>query len=164
MFSLIANTGIQFFSKEIKLSDNKNFKLFFHEWFDTSVNQLKLELTHHFSDDDVWVRKKDLNNYGYLKNGQPSEEWEIIKNEIEELNTSTGSFFSKSNKNIGIENFLNTWIPLPYFELNNQGKNIFGPTNWFRAKITPKNQNDDIYELVIAFDTKSIYDEDDIDS
>lgn len=164
MFSLIANTGIQFFSKEIKLSDNKNFKLFFHEWFDTSVNQLKLELTHHFSDDDVWVRKKDLNNYGYLKNGQPSEEWEIIKNEIEELNTSTGSFFSKSNKNIGIENFLNTWIPLPYFELNNQGKNIFGPTNWCRAKITPKNQNDDIYELVIAFDTKSIYDEDDIDS
>jgi len=164
MFSLIANTGIQFFSKEVKLSDSKNFKLSFHEWFDSSVNQLKLELTHHFTDDDVWVKKKDLNNYGYLKNGQPTEEWGIIKNEIEELNTSTGSFFSKSHKNAGIENFLSTWIPLPYFELNNQGKSNFGPTNWCRAKITPNNDKEGIYDLVIAFDTKSVYDEDEIDS
>lgn len=164
MFSLIANTGIQFFSKEIKLLDNTKFKLSFHEWFDSSVNQLKLELTHHFSEDDVWVRKKDLNRFGYLKNGEPTEEWDVIKNEIDELNIDTGSFFSKTQQNVGIEHFINTWIPLPYFELNNQGKNIFGPTNWCRAKVTPKNIEGNIYDLVIAFDTKSIYDEDDIES
>lgn len=163
MFSLIANTGIQFYSKEFKFLDN-NYKLSFHEWFDTSVNQLKLELTHFFSDDDVWVRKKDLNIYGYLKNGNPTEEWEKIKNEIEELDSEIGHYYTKSIKNIDIKKFIDRWIPLPYFELNNQGKNIFGPTNWCRAKISLKNDAEKIYEIVLAFDTKSIYDEDDIES
>ena len=32
--SLIANSGIQFFSKEIELNLNDGFKQVFYEWFD----------------------------------------------------------------------------------------------------------------------------------
>jgi hypothetical protein len=164
MFSLIANTGIQFYTKEFKLPENINYKLSFHEWFDTSQNQLRLELTHFFSNEEIWVRKKDLNLYGYLKSGEPTEDWDKIKNEIEELDTEVGYFYTKSLKNLNIINFLNKWIPLPYFELNNQGKNFFGPTNWCRAKISLKNEFENIYEIVLAFDTKSLYDEDNLGS
>ena len=33
--NLIANTGIQFFTKPFEINLNDNFKMYFHEWYDT---------------------------------------------------------------------------------------------------------------------------------
>lgn len=165
MKSLIANTGIQFFETHIKINGNSKKKLFFNEWFDTEHNQLKLQLTHHFADDDVWVKKKDLFNYGYLnKNGEPNDDWETISEELSPLNSNNGSFFERSIKRINLEKFVNVWLPFPYFELNNQGKNVFGPTNWCRAKLIPIDIDNNEFNLVLAFDTKSIYEDEDSDN
>lgn len=165
MISLIANTGIQFFKTNIKINENVKKKLFFQEWFDTEHNQLKLKLTHHFPDEDVWVNKKDLFNYGYLdKDGEPNDDWDTISQELRPLDTTNGTFFNRAVRRSNLESLTNVWLPFPYFELNNQGKNIFGPTNWCRAKLIPKNSENTEFSLVLAFDTKSSYEEEDGDN
>ena len=58
--NLIANSGIQFFSMPLEINLNDNFKMFFHEWFDVKDEQLKLEIAHDFTEDEIWVKKKDI--------------------------------------------------------------------------------------------------------
>jgi hypothetical protein len=60
--NLIANTGIQFFTVPLEINLNDNFKMYFHEWFDVKDEQLKLEIAHNFTDDEIWVSKKDIYN------------------------------------------------------------------------------------------------------
>jgi len=99
--NLIANTGIQLLTVPLEINMNDNFKMFFHEWFDLTDEQLKLEIAHHFSEDEIWVKKKDLHNLlglgltdgkvGRFEDGifKPYN-WEEIK----------GDFFSEGNKPI----------------------------------------------------------------
>jgi hypothetical protein len=58
--NLIANTGIQLFTVPMEINLNDNFKMYFHEWFDVNDEQLKLEIAHNFSEDEIWVSKMDL--------------------------------------------------------------------------------------------------------
>lgn len=58
--NLIANTGIQFLNFPFEIDLNDNFKMYFHEWFDTEDEELKLELAHYFADDEIWVKKWDI--------------------------------------------------------------------------------------------------------
>ena len=58
--NLIANTGIQFFTIQLEINLNDNFKMYFHEWFDVNDEQLKLEIAHNFTEDEIWVSKKDI--------------------------------------------------------------------------------------------------------
>ena len=60
--NLIANTGIQFFTVPFEVNLNDNFKMYFHEWFDVEDEQLKLEIAHNFTDDAIWVSKKNIYN------------------------------------------------------------------------------------------------------
>ena len=60
--NLIANTGIQFFTIQLEINLNDNFKMYFHEWFDLNDEQLKLEIAHNFTEDEIWVSKKDIYN------------------------------------------------------------------------------------------------------
>ena len=55
--NLIANSGIQFYTKQIEVNLNDNFKMCFHEWLDVEDQLLKMEIAHNFSEDEVWVRK-----------------------------------------------------------------------------------------------------------
>ena len=41
-YSLIANSGIQFFSKEIEIDLNDGFKQVFYEWFDEEQVEQRL--------------------------------------------------------------------------------------------------------------------------
>ncbi len=167
MISLIANTGIQFhtfkFSIDIKSGQDK---MYFYEWFDSNENKLKLDLAHFFSKDDVWVKKKELATYGYLRDGKPTDEWsEIKKDGIREITQENKVFFNTSISNCQIEEFDNEWLPFPFFELNSQNKTSFGPINWCRirfSKIQSSNTNVQDYEAVIAFDTRSIYIDDNV--
>ncbi len=80
--NLIANTGIQYFTIPLEISLNDNFKMYFHEWFDVEETQLKLEIAHCFSEEEIWVRKHDLALLGYVNNGKVSENWESIKDDF----------------------------------------------------------------------------------
>ena len=43
-YSLIANSGIQMFTFKLKLNLQDKFKMWFHEWYDTSNGQWRLDL------------------------------------------------------------------------------------------------------------------------
>jgi len=167
--NLIANSGIQFLTANLDIKSGDNFKMYFHEWFDTEDVQLKLELAHCFSSDDVWVKKRDLKEYGYLDNKRVKESWDIIKTEISPIpihnETPEGSgCFSMNLDKANIDGFTDKWLPLPFFIINNHGKSEFGPVNWCRFKILPtseakKESHVKSYNILLAFDTRTIYEE-----
>ena len=60
--NLIANTGIHLFTVPLEIDLNDNFKMYFHEWFDLKDEQLKLEIAHNFTEEEIWVSKNDIYN------------------------------------------------------------------------------------------------------
>lgn len=166
--NLIANTGIQLFTIPMELNLNDSFKMYFHEWYDTADSQLKLEITHFFSEEEIWVKKHNLSYLGFAPNGIVTDNWETIKGDFKEEGYSPISIdterpedsgcFQMSISRIKWEKFENTWFPFPYFLLNGR-KSEFGPTNWCRFKLSPVEIDGKPrkYSLVLAFDTRSIF-------
>jgi len=150
---------------------NDNFKMFFHEWYDIADAQLKLEIAHFFSEEDIWVKKHDLSLLGYVKEGSVTENWEVLKEDFKEEGFSPilidterseeSGCFQESIGRIKWDKFDNTWFPLPFFGLNGR-KSDFGPTNWCRFKLVPVEADGKVrkYNLVLAFDTRSTFEND----
>lgn len=177
--NLIANTGIQFFTIQLEINPNDNFKTFFHEWDDSEKSQLKLELAHYFSDEDLWVKKSDLKDLGYLKDGKVvvqdkngeyrSASWETISKDfysdgnkvipIETEAPEDSGLFQMAINKVKWEKFENIWLPLPFFYLKENGKSDFGPINWCRFKLIPTKSDSKTkkYNLLLAFDTRSVF-------
>lgn len=185
--NLIANTGIQFFTKKIEIDLNDNFKMYFHESLDIEDQLLKMELVHHFSDYDLWVRKRELAVLGYLnvqdreengriiKKGTVNASWDEIKDDFTSsgyttipIETATpeesGCFRVNLNK-CRLERFENRWMPLPFFTLSSNNNSEFGPTNWCRFKLIPVSTTKSIktYNLLLAFDTRAKYEDEDFE-
>ena len=172
--NLIANSGIQFFTVPLEINLNDNFKMYFHEWYDVVDEQQKLEIAHFFSEDEVWVKKRDLAELGYAMNGKVSEKWETIKADFcaegkKEIPIETGDpkdsgCFQESISRINWDKFENVWFPMPFFHLNGN-KSEFGPTNWCRFKLIPVEVSGKIkkYNLLLAFDTRSVFEKEDFD-
>jgi hypothetical protein len=173
--NLIANTGIQLFSIPLEINLNDNFKMYFHEWFDIEEEQLKLEIAHYFSEEDVWVKKHDLSVLGYAMNGQVTENWDNIREDfekdddknpiqIETEDPRDSGCFQLSISKINWGKFENMWFPFPFFLLNGNNSE-FGPTNWCRFKLIPVETNGRIrkYNLLLAFDTRSVFEEEDFE-
>ncbi len=166
--NLIANSGIQLLTVPLEINLDSNFKIYFHEWYDINDAQLKLEMSHFFSEEDIWVKKHDLSLLGYAPNGMVSENWESIKSDFEEEGYSPISIdterpedsgcFQESVNRIIWDKFENVWLPMPFFLLNGN-KSEFGPTNWCRFKLIPEETNGKArkYNLVLAFDTRSAF-------
>lgn len=178
--NLIANTGIQFYTIPLEIDLNDNFKMYFHEWFDVDDEQLKLEIAHHFPEDDVWVRKKDIyyllglgltnGKVGRDVNGEYKPyKWEDIEEDfsseghmpITPMENSNGESdcFQLAPGRIRWEKFENQWLPFPFFSLGNNGRSEFAPTNWCRCKLIPESSNGTLkrYNLLLAFDTHTSY-------
>lgn len=170
--NIIANTGIQLFTIPLEIDLSDNFKMYFHEWVDTTDGQLKLEIAHYFSDEEIWVKKHDLSLLGYATNGIVTETWDTIKQDFlndgySPISIDTGQpedsgCFKQSVNSLKWGKFENTWYPMPFFQLNNN-KSKFGPTNWCRFKLIPniKDGTPRKYSLLLAFDTRSIYEKQD---
>lgn len=168
--NLIANTGIQLLCTPLEIDLNKNFRMYFHEWIDTADSQLKLEIAHKFSEEEIWVRKFDLAKLGYVMNGNVTESWETVSNDDEfdrasiiPVNTEDerdSGCFQEAIGNINWEKFENIWFPMPFFLLNGK-KSEFGPTNWCRFKLIPLEKNGKVrqYNLLLAFDTRSSFED-----
>ena len=184
--NLIANSGLHHFAFKLEVDSNDSFKMYFHERFDTNEEQLKLEIAHHFTEADVWVKKREIHNLlglgltngrvGRLDHGKfkPSS-WDDIKAEFFEsgLTTITPSENKEGNSNCFAmsvsrcrwEVFENRWLPFPIFTLDSQGKTNFGPTNWCRLKIVPEASNgkNKTYSLLLVFDTRTKYEDEESD-
>ncbi|MDR2384619.1 MAG: virulence factor SrfB [Tannerella sp.] len=165
--NLIANTGIQFFTVPMEISLSDSFKMYFHEWYDTAEQQLKLEIAHYFSEKDVWVAKRDLAELGYAMNGIVADTWETIKEDfyadgkktiqIETDDAADSGCFQASISRNKWDKFENIWFPMPFFLLNSNNRSEFGPTNWCRFRLNPIATGGTAkkYNLLLAFDTKS---------
>ncbi|ESU22625.1 hypothetical protein FEDK69T_18810 [Flavobacterium enshiense DK69] len=171
--NLIANTGIQYFTFPLEINLNDNFKMYFHEWFDIEDNQLKLEIAHLFSEEEVWVKKHKLIELGYatLRNEyKVTESWETIQADDEfdashiiPIDTDEpvdSGCFQESISRISWDKFENTWFPMPFFLLKGR-QSEFGPTNWCRFKLIPVETNGRTrkYNLFLAFDTRTVFKE-----
>lgn len=164
--NLIANTGIQLLSVPLEINEDDNFKMYFHEWYDTDDEQLKLEIAHFFPEEEIWVKKHHLSLLGYVSNGIVKDNWENINADFEEegyevipIDTETSEdsgCFHKSANRLKWNKFENVWFPMPFFLLNGN-RTEFGPTNWCRFKLIPERTTgrSKKYSLLIAFDTKS---------
>lgn len=67
--SIIANSGIQLFTFPLEIDLRKNFKRWFHEWYDKEEGVHKLDLVECVNTeegDTFYYNKKDLINKGYL--------------------------------------------------------------------------------------------------
>src|SRR5690554_5876762 len=170
--NLIANTGIQLYTVPLEINLNDNFKMYFHEWFDTNESQLKLEIAHFFSEEEIWVKKHNLSLLGYAPNGLVKDSWDTIKDDFDDEGYSPipidterpedSGCFQESINRIKWEKFENTWFPMPFFSLNGK-KSDFGPTNWCRFKLVPVEIDGKLrkYNLVLAFDTRSEFEKED---
>lgn len=169
--TLIANSGIQFITFRLKLDLQDKFKMWFHEWYDTSCGQWKVDLVHEiiFEDAAYYYNKHQLFEAGYLADEtvelDPTElksagisplqiDDEICQGIRGELYKLT--FGDKHNK---FEFFENKWLPAPYFFRRTPKRFRFGPVNWTRFKLVPQKgvKGEKDYDIVIAIDTRAGY-------
>jgi len=184
--NLIANTGIQYYTVPLEIALDNNFKMYFHEWNDAAAEQQILEIAHCFTEDEVWVKKHDLDSLGYVKDGKVGRvfidesgkripvTWETVKDAFERDGRKTIPVNAEDPRDSGCFQMLasrvnwdkieNVWFPLPFFLLNGS-ESEFGPTNWCRAKLIPVEitQNTKKYDLLLAFDTKSAFEDEDFE-
>lgn len=170
MITLIANTGIQMFKQRVRLNLQAiREKMYFREWFDMDTYKLSLELVHYFPNDDVYVRKRDLWNNGFMPTGEVNRSWDDIQKEttdITQFRQDEVFALSVSSLQRGttpvLNKFLNVWLPFPYFEYDMAGKTGLGPFNWSRIKIVPTGNVIDgcvEWDIVLAIDTTTVYDD-----
>jgi hypothetical protein len=184
--NLIANTGIQLVTVPFEVNLNDNFKMYFHEWFDLKEEQLKLEIAHHFTEEEIWVNKKNIYNLfglgltdgkvGRIEDGvfKPYS-WEDIKDDFfsegnetitpMETDGDISNCFQISVNRFRWDKFENEWLPLPFFSLGSKGKSEFGPTNWCRFKLVPETSTNTSkkYSILLAFDTRTNYESEDFE-
>jgi hypothetical protein len=181
--NLIANSGVQLIASQFQIDNNDSHKMFFQEWLDIGIQELNLQLTHYFSEEGIWVKKRDLFELGYIhlkdieengkfyKKGSIKGSWEEIKddflNEGKEILLSENSTEDNSGcfkigvNNLRIDKFENVWLPVPLFYLNNSGRSAFGPTNWCRVKFELASVAGGVrkYNVVFAIDTRTNYED-----
>ena len=170
-YSLIANSGIQMFTFKLRLNLQDKFKMWFHEWYDTSNGQWRLDLVHEVITDDtmMYYDKHELFDGGYLND--PTIEYDPIelKNDgITPLRIDDEMYegvrgelykLTFSDKHNVLAHFENKWLPVPYFFKRTEKRFKFSPMNWARMKLIPqKNDKGNIdYFVILAFDTRAGY-------
>ena len=181
--NLIANSGVQLVAGQVEIDNNDSYKMFFQEWLDTDIEELNLQLMHYFSEDGVWVKKRDLFELGYLylkdgeengkvyKKGSVNSSWEEIKDDFlsngkrivldENVTEDSLGCFKVGVHYLRLDKFENIWLPVPLFYLNSSGRSSFGPTNWCRVKlelasVTGSKRK---YNVVFAIDTRTNYED-----
>jgi hypothetical protein len=68
MITLIANSGIQFHSFKLSVDTNEdlpNRRVGFYEYLNNDL-EYTLEFAYYFPDEDLWIRKRDLLDEGYI--------------------------------------------------------------------------------------------------
>lgn len=166
--SLIANTGIQLITRQIRI-DRDAERLLFHEWFDEARVEYNLELAYYLRQNQKAVRLYDLEDCKFVDH--VTGELNVKENEVlcnpnvtiihdGDLQSCSELFYmSMDDRNSKISSLMDRWLPMPYFELDLLGEIKLGPYNWCRCKIIPKEITEEYITatLLLAFDTHSLY-------
>lgn len=168
-YTLIANTGIHMTTFPLEINSQEKYKMWFHEWYDTANGRWKLDLVHEYTTEDglAYFKKYDLFEKGYLS--QSNEEYELsaliadglnpLKIDSENSEGVKGDIFKLafSDKENKLGYFENVWLPIPYFFKRTEKKFKFGPLNWSRFKLVPRESDNGkkIYDVILAFDTRA---------
>ncbi|MBR5101717.1 MAG: virulence factor SrfB, partial [Muribaculaceae bacterium] len=169
MISLIANSGIQLLVRDVEFDLNSGYKKLFYESFDTANLQWRLEYGRKLKGSETVVLNSELREKGYVDNEGnliASDNVILANPHATKLDIAqglpTGLFYSKlSENNRNLDSFFNVWLPLPYLEVDSEGSFKDGPYNWSRCKIIPgEKENGKLKaQLVLVFDTRTIYDD-----
>ena len=171
---LIANSGIQLNSCEVTIDLNSQSRYYFHEWFDEEEVQTNLEFAYYLRESENFVRLADMESCGFIdREGKlrRSEEEVLANPNIDilfhgdiELAKDIFSIRLNDERHCKIDKFADKWLPLPYYETDNLGNCKNGPYNWVRCKLIPIRDDDKNikrYNLLMAVDTRAIYEEPD---
>lgn len=160
--TLIANSGLQFyhFTAEVPSNVQKESKFRFIEKFDIGRKRFWLdEVVCLSKDEDIWARKSELRQYGYIsKSGKVSEELERSNLQL----FDSTEFFEIGNASKVFSALEKKWIPLPYFYFNKILDEQFGPTDWVRLYFERTSETE--IQCVLLVDTTVTSDPNDISS
>ena len=168
--TLIANSGIQIITLPLVINTQEKFKMWFHEWYDTTNGEWILDPVYELKTEDecVYYNKQILYKRGYLNDltaidVNTLKEDSITPLRIDDINCQgvKGEIFSMtfSDRDCKLSSFENVWLPLPYFFKRTTKRFKFGPFNWARLKLVPKSESKGIkmYDAILAFDTRARY-------
>ncbi len=173
--SLIANSGIQFFTFELLIDPNADglSSMGFYEFEDEEQGEVSFQYA--YKVEDKWVPKRQLADEGYLdENSKIKKDVRVNMSSLKVLSAfkkgvQMSDYYYKINDiETCLDNYENIWLPFPYFKyVGNNSK--FGPKAWSRVmfkKIKSKKKtetdNDFLdkknqvqkYKVILAFDTK----------
>ena len=128
-YSLIANSGIQFYVKEIEFDFSNTSKQLFHEWFDEDEVQTNLEFAYLLQESEKVVRMSDLEACRFLDdegNLNVSEQEVLANPNIEiiyegDLENATDIFYNEKHNQA--RGFAKTTPGRRYRQRRNHGEN-----------------------------------------
>lgn len=164
-FSVILNTGIQYYQLEeevtIDLNQNVMKALRFYEF--EFNDKVYLEPVYYFPMKDQYLRRNDLISAGYLDpttNEMAPEE--VINPNMNWLDDSQLLSVNRLNVTVGdqkmsgIKQLEDKWLPLPFYETDIYGSST-APNDWCRIKLRPVTEkcteHKRVYKIIIALDT-----------
>lgn len=161
---LILNSGIQFISIPVNLSDDviSKVKLSFTEELVKQTEDgdiYKLIEVYHWKEEDLFIDKNNINIEAYSRYGTLNPN-DINRNYVAQINED--DIYAVSGKE-ALKICQGHWIPIPYFRIRQDVLQPFhhGPENWCRMNIQPSidEENNTTHVIVLAFDTHAKEDE-----
>src|SRR5690625_347540 len=158
--NLIINSGIQYLSIPLDLSENqvRKVKMQFADeelHSEEGSSRYKLKEVFFWSDESIFIEKESINQEAYSRFGKLNEE-DINRNYINEVEED--EVYSVSGMEV-MDICVGYWIPLPYFRVRQEVEKPFhfGPEHWCRMNLQ-KQENEKLgttHVLVLAFDTNA---------
>lgn len=155
----------------LELDFQEKFRMWYHEWYDRTDGEWKLELIEQvdFEGGTVYYSKKELRNHGYKGNIAQDYSFSELKedgvlpiaDDENLLPGNDGEIFKMTfaDKQNVLSKFINVWLPAPFFYRRTPKLFRFGSLNWARFKLVPQGEENGKhkYNVIIAFDTRTEY-------
>ena len=163
------------FLNPLSMKDENGYlmPLVFHESYNVMDDNWTLELAVNFSGGQI-VRLDELRKHTPIPYIYTNPKGEEVLVDESKIDFATLDVFSDkecysdycfagsinehlSKGNCPLDTIENKWLPIPLFEKDKMGHELFGPTGWCRMKIVPVSRIKNVrrYHLVWAFDTTS---------
>lgn len=156
----------------IKIDTRDRTREWYHEWYDPSERQWRLELAYEKTEEDTkyYYHKKPLLEGGHLADPENEPTVKELRDEdilpvrvddtMTEGEENGNKLFSISFESGAdfLAKYENEWLPIPYFSRSGRRRFNFGPLNWSRMKLIPINRGEDgvtTFDVLLAFDTRT---------
>ncbi len=175
--SLIANSGIQFYTTRVSINKQDQAFKYFYEWVNPVNKRSSFDAVYRLEEKNqedesttvAYFYLRPLVENGWLAPDQPISISLLKKNGISPVavegeEQENGKIYKIDLEQAfeTIRSFENKWLPIPYFyqRKKQNGEFIFrklGPLNWSRFKMIPCGENNGnlMYDIVLAFETRT---------